>query len=231
MRSTRRLTGCGESTISATCYLLPWLWIACAAAPQTWELGLPSSTSRDQRPIDTDLAEAAQVGREALEKVGYEKILSIAVQAGFLQKYDEVDANASDYKLVTITLEARAFGLVFSRYAVSAGITSQLDSPAPGPADVAALGILVIGLVDAGLLDGAPISFMTARGRVADTGVEEEMQALMNGTAASAGAAALSRCDALDILLEQAHKAGNTALKKKIVATQKFYDCRGSRSF
>lgn len=44
---------------------------------------------------------------------------------------------------------------VFSKYAVVAGVTSQADSPLPGPGDVAAVGILVLGLIDAGLLAGA----------------------------------------------------------------------------
>jgi len=39
---------------------------------------------------------------------------------------------------------------VFTKWAVMAAITSQMDSPAPGPADAAAIGMLVIGLVNAG---------------------------------------------------------------------------------
>lgn len=210
-------------------YFLSWLLLACAA-PQTWEPGLPSSARKAQRPMDMDPEPAAQVGQEALEKFGYENILNLAVQAGFIQKHNEDNPNKIDYVEVSIALEGRAFAWVFSRYAVSAGITSQLDSPAPGPADVVALGILVVGLVDAGLLDGSLLSYMTARGRVADTGVAEAMQALIDSAAAD-GAARLSRCAALDILMEQAHKAGDSALKKKIVATQKFYNCRASRSY
>jgi len=211
------------------CYFLSWLLLACAAAPQTWEPSLPGATSKAQRPIDTDPEQAAQIGQEALEKFGYEKIFNLALQAGFVQRRDEDNPIKVDYIEVSIALEGRAFAWVFSRYALSAGITSQLDSPVPGPADVVALGILVVGLIDAGLLDGSLLSYMTARGRVADTGVEAAMQALI-GSAAADGAARLSRCAALDILMEQAHKAGDYALKKKIVATQKFYNCRASRS-
>lgn len=47
---------------------------------------------------------------------------------------------------------AQVFVRVFTKAAVTAGLTSQLDSPAPGPADVAALGILVFGLFQAGVL-------------------------------------------------------------------------------
>jgi len=211
------------------CYLLLLLLIACAAAPQTWETGLPTSASKDQRPIDTDPEQAAQIGQEALEKLGYEKIFNLAIQARFVERHED-NLNKIDYIDVSIALEGRSFAWVFSRYAVSAGITSQLDSPVPGPTDVVALGILVLGLIDAGLLDGSLLSYMTARGRVADSGVEEAMQALMESVAVE-GAARLSRCAALDILMEQAHKAGDSALKKKIVATQKFYNCRASRSY
>lgn len=191
---------------------------------------LPSSVSKAHRPIDTEREQAAQIGQEALEKLGYEAIFDLAVQAEFLQKRNEPNSSKIDYIEVSIALEGRSLAWVFSRYAVSAGITSQLDSPAPGPADVVALGILVVGLIDAGLLDGSLLTYMTSRGRVADTGVEGAMQALIE-SAAAAGAAKLSRCAALDILLEQARQAGDSALKKKIVATQKYYDCRASRSY
>ena len=211
------------------CYFLAWLLFACAAASQTWEPGLPSATSKAQRPIDTDPEQAAQIGQESLEKFGYETIFNLAVQTGYVQRRDEDHPIKIDYAEVSIAIEGRPFVWVFSRYALSAGVTAQLDSPVPGPADVVALGILVIGLLDAGLLDGSLLSYMTARGRVADTGVEEAMQALM-GSAAGDEAARLSRCAALDILMEQAHKAGDSAQKKKIVATQKFYNCRASRS-
>ena len=40
---------------------------------------------------------------------------------------------------------------MFTRYAIAAGIASQVDSPAPGPGDVVALGILAFGLVAAGV--------------------------------------------------------------------------------
>lgn len=42
--------------------------------------------------------------------------------------------------------EAATFGAIFSRYAVAAGVASQLDSPAPGPDDLVGLGILFVGL-------------------------------------------------------------------------------------
>lgn len=212
------------------CCLLALILLACATTPQTWELSLPSSVNKGGKPIDIEPDQAAQIGQEALEKFGYENIFNLAVQAGLLLKKDNSDSNTSEFLQISLALEGRTFSWVFSRYAVSAGIASQLDSPAPGPADVVALGILVVGLIDAGLLDGSLISYMTARGRVADTGVEEALQALM-GSAAGSSSGPLNRCDALDILMEQAHKAGDTALKKKIVATQKFYKCRGSRSF
>lgn len=91
---------------------------------------------------------------------------------------------------VRLVSDTQGFAAVFSNYAVVAGVTSQLDSPLPGPADLAALGVLVLGVVDAGLLDGAMFgtvagwfvgsaeasqTFMAKGGRqnVADTGVME----------------------------------------------------------
>jgi hypothetical protein len=50
------------------------------------------------------------------------------------------------------------FWAVFTRYAVAAGVASQVDSPAPGPGDVVAVGNLVIGLIDAGLIGGQILS-------------------------------------------------------------------------
>src|SRR5262245_31260814 len=48
--------------------------------------------------------------------------------------------------------QASLFWPVFTKWAITAGVVSLADSPAPGPADAVALGILVIGLIDAGLV-------------------------------------------------------------------------------
>jgi len=103
---------------------------------------------RPARPIPLDRATYAFIGQEALDKHGYEKIIKLAVEAGFL-RYPE-KTNAQNFVGQTLADAARQAGPVFTKWAVMAAITSQMDSPAPGPADVAAIGMLVVGLVSAG---------------------------------------------------------------------------------
>lgn len=92
--------------------------------------------------------EAARIGREALASMGYEEVIARAVAAGLLRS-----AGSSEETELSATADPgvirRQFAEVFTRYAVAAGIASQVDSPAPGPGDVVAIGILVVGLVAA----------------------------------------------------------------------------------
>jgi hypothetical protein len=105
--------------------------------------------------MDVDPYYAEIIGREALAKIGYLPIIRLAREAGWVTRKKREKARRSDPALLAQTADARAFVEVFSRYAVAAGVTSQADSPLPGPGDVAAIGIIVIGLIDAGLLAGA----------------------------------------------------------------------------
>lgn len=101
--------------------------------------------------------EAEQRGREALATIGYEELIRRAVGAGILAPTAAARSQQQVQRAVApSTLARQDFTTVFTRYAVAAGITSQLDSPAPGPADIIALGILAVGLV-------AAISASTAR--------------------------------------------------------------------
>lgn len=102
------------------------------------------------RPIDVDTIVAERVGQEALEKIGYEEIIKLADRAGFVEYKSDERIQLVAYGSVVASASMR----VFSRYAFAAAVTSQADSPLPGPADIAAVGVIVIGLVDAGLLDG-----------------------------------------------------------------------------
>lgn len=106
------------------------------------------------RPIDIDTSTAKEIGREALKKIGYNEIIKLSEQAGFIQHKADVRIQLASYESVTVA----GFVPVFSRYAVAAAVASQADSPLPGPADIAAVGVVVIGLVDAGLLDGYLLS-------------------------------------------------------------------------
>jgi hypothetical protein len=95
--------------------------------------------------------EAERLGREALATMGYEEVLRRALAAGLLKSPGDTSdgdraAAAAAPPTATGTVQRQSFGAVFSRYAVAAGIASQVDSPAPGPGDVVAVGILVVGL-------------------------------------------------------------------------------------
>jgi hypothetical protein len=108
------------------------------------------------RPIDANPAEAARLGQEVLEQIGYARLITLARKAGFVTTKKIVITHRNDGAMLATGEAAAAskFVEVFSRYAVTAGVTSQLDSPLPGPADAVAVGILVYGLVAAGLMAG-----------------------------------------------------------------------------
>lgn len=109
-----------------------------------------SSRRQKMRPVDISITISEKIGREALEKIGYEKIINLAEQAGFVEYKASVRIQLASYG----SEFSSGFVPVFSRYAAAAAVTSQADSPLPGPADIAAIGVVVLGLVDAGLLDG-----------------------------------------------------------------------------
>ncbi len=186
----------------------------------------PVDVSAKLRPIDIDTAVALNIGREALEKIGYDEIVRLADRAHFV----DYKADASIKLASAGSVVAAEFTPVFSRYALAAAVTAQADSPLPGPADVAAVGVIVLGLVDAGLLDGYVLNtiadwlavagpvFMTTG--VTDTGVMLKVKELM-AQAAAAGAP-IDKCTALELLYTQA-----SGLEKlKIQATQKGEGCR-----
>jgi hypothetical protein len=110
---------------------------------------------RSSRPIDADPHRAEIIGREALAKIGYIPIIKLAREAGWVTRRKRERARRSDHAFLAQAAAAREFVEVFSKYAVVAGVTSQADSPLPGPGDAAAIGIIVLGLIDAGLLAGA----------------------------------------------------------------------------
>jgi hypothetical protein len=110
---------------------------------------------RSSRPIDADPRRAKIIGRVALAKIGYLPIMRLAREAGWVTRKKRKSARRSDPALLAQAAGAGGFVEVFSKYAVVAGVTSQADSPLPGPGDAAAIGIIVIGLIDAGLLAGA----------------------------------------------------------------------------
>ena len=106
--------------------------------------------SSEIRPIDIDISITKKIGQEALDKIGYDEIIKLAEKAGFVEYKSSFNIQLISYESAV----TGGFSLVFSRYALAAAVTSQADSPLPGPADLAAIGVVVVGLIDAGLLDG-----------------------------------------------------------------------------
>jgi hypothetical protein len=121
------------------------------------------------RPIDIEYSVAEKIGREAIEKLGYDEIITLAERAKFVKYQIELNTQLILYDAATTT----GFARVFSQYAVTAAVTSQVDSPLPGPADLVGLGIMVGGIVDAGLLGGLLLAtiqeLLTTRAAVSST--------------------------------------------------------------
>ena len=181
----------------------------------------PVSEEFDHTPGEE---EAAEIGQEALHSVGYQKIIETALEAGFLRTVDSDESTnfqtklqANEGLILRQVQAAATAGQVFTRYAITAGVVSQVDSPVPGPADVVAIGILIVGLAAAGYV------LMAAPGNQADTGIMDEVQQLI-----SAGTA-VTVCAALELLMQSAKQAGDTERIKRIKKTQKAKGCRHSR--
>ncbi len=121
--------------------------IQCLIDEDGMEAGPFQATSSE--PINTsqmDEREIAQIGRQALDNLGYEEIIRQSIAAGILKpQSSNVEPNVQR-TLDSGLLQRQGFAEVFTRYAVAAGVASQVDSPAPGPGDVVAVGILVVGL-------------------------------------------------------------------------------------
>jgi hypothetical protein len=109
-----------------------------------------------------DATTYAWIGRQALAQYGYEEIIQRAVDAGFLRYPDSERTNTQNLVGQTMEDAAREAGPVFTEWAVTAAITSQLDSPAPGPMDVIAIGMIVMGLVHAGVVGAMVLSTTSA---------------------------------------------------------------------
>lgn len=133
------------------------------------------------RPLITDPRVAKEIGRKELAKIGYDEIIRLAVEKDWL-RYPQGNADhvlvqaapASASAAAAAAAAAAGFWPVFTPYAVTAGVTSQVDTPAPGPADLVAFGILVIGLIDAGLLDGTILNSIDVLATVPNTTVDAE---------------------------------------------------------
>ena len=143
-----------EGCAAVACLLLSGIFLSCHPTPK----GAldPETVGRLSLPIDADPEFAERLGREALVKIGYLPLLNLARQAGWVTTKTLVRPPGNNGGLLAMdgAVDARGFIDVFSKYAVAAGVASQADSLFPGPGDVVGIGIVVIGLIDAGLLAG-----------------------------------------------------------------------------
>ena len=72
-----------------------------------------------------------------LANIGYDRIIDLARQAGWVTTkiLQRLPRNDGAVFAMDGAAAARGFLEVFSKYAVAAGVTSQVDSPLPGPGD------------------------------------------------------------------------------------------------
>jgi hypothetical protein len=104
---------------------------------------------------DLDEAILKKIGQMALNSVGYDEIVRRAKQEGWVKTVRKVQPKAPAGKGLISQTETEVVVVmfeVFTTHAVTAGVVSQLDSPLPGPADLAAIGILSVGLYKVGAL-------------------------------------------------------------------------------
>lgn len=113
--------------------------------------------------IDIDDATLKKIGQMALDTLGYDEIMRRAEQQGWVKWVPSTQTqSAGDKKFIgdgpsPINIQEivkESFKLVLTKTAPVAVVVSQLDSPAPGPADLAAVGIFAVSLVAAG---GVPV--------------------------------------------------------------------------
>lgn len=109
-----------------------------------------------QNVIDDDKRTIEKLGQMALGSLGYEEIMKRAELLGWINTVAVAHALSPARKALVAQGVAVAHGgdliKLFTKYALKAGIASQVDSPAPGPGDLVALGILVVGLIHVGAL-------------------------------------------------------------------------------
>jgi len=184
------------------------------------------------------MTEMQIVGQEVSPSVNIqeqqpESLAAKPTQISNPQDAAEIEA---DHVANTVLLEGRApavqttSGEVMSRQvgaALAAAGTFILTTEAEtAPAGIAGgpptWALYAAGAVVAGLLLGTAYILMSKGGKqnVIHTGIEEEARALI-----AAGTAA-TMCAALGILMEAAKRSSDAKKIKKIIATQKAYDCR-----
>ena len=109
--------------------------------------------------IDIDEATLKTLGQMALDSLGYEEIMNRAEQQGWVKRVPlEQTQSAGDKRFIADGASSasvqeivkESFRFVMTKTAPVAVTISQLDSPAPGYADLVAVGIFAVSLVAVG---------------------------------------------------------------------------------
>jgi hypothetical protein len=140
----------------------------------------------DRKPIDGDKAFMAKLGQEYIDAGKYEEIIALAEKVGWIKKVRVAQTQAPGGKKLVADVATETFVSVFTVWACRAGVAAVADSPAPGPGDALAIGMLVVGLVHAGY--AAHEALVTAEQVAAAT-------ATATATAAAAAAAAAEEAE------------------------------------
>jgi hypothetical protein len=100
------------------------------------------------RPMDAFPPAAEHLGREALETIGYDGLLSIARGVDWITTQPR--ASLPPDIRAGLARDGPSPGIdVFTKEAYKAGVTTLVDAPVPSRANVRGLGILVLGLFHA----------------------------------------------------------------------------------
>jgi len=108
---------------------------------------------------ESDEATLAKVGQMALDTVGYDEIMRLAEQKGWVKWVPNKHALSATSKQFLADgpplpnvqeIVKESLKLVMTKTAPVAVVVSQLDTPAPGPGDLLAVGIFAVSLVAAG---------------------------------------------------------------------------------
>ncbi len=148
---------------TVVCLLVAAMIVSCDSGPVYDPIDYAAShrtpetfVAPEWKPIDGDKPSMAKLGQEAMDALGYEEIIKRAEKAGWIKTVRIERAQLPAGKVFIAQGAAVAAGgelvKLFTKYAVWAGISSQADSPVPGPGDAIAVGIIVVGLAHVGYL-------------------------------------------------------------------------------
>ncbi|MBK9260542.1 MAG: hypothetical protein IPM54_12030 [Polyangiaceae bacterium] len=115
--------------------------------------------AKPEKFIDGDKRTMAKVGQLVIDMLGYDEIMTRAEQIGWVKtvRYERAQSAAEkrfigDMPPTSSAVVEAAFKRVMTRAAPAALLASQADSPAPGPGDAVAVGILAVGLLAVGAI-------------------------------------------------------------------------------